>query len=186
MDIAGFLAEHEHYRYIFIFLLAIPEGTILPLVCGFLVSIGFLNPFLTYALIVSGDGVMDSLLYSIGRLGTPMVVRFGLKMGVTSQRLEHVRQRFEANRSKVLITSKLIHGPGTLGLVMAGILRVAYPTFVVNCLSVSVCRMGVLLLLGFLFGHAYEQVGGYVHYYVAGIMLAALAVIVFSRVKKRR
>ena len=185
MDIAGFLAGHEQYRYIFIFLLAIPEGTVLPLVCGFLVSIGFLNPILVYALIVLGDSVMDSLLYSLGRLGTPMVVRFGIKMGLTLERLEHVRQRFETNRSKVLITSKLIHGPGTLGLVMAGILRVAYPTFVVNCLSVSVCRMGALLLLGFLFGHAYEQVGGYVHYYVAGIVLAVLAFIVFSRFKKR-
>ncbi len=185
MDIVSILTNHEQYKYILIFILAVPEGMILALTCGFLFTIGFLNPVLVYLLIVLGDAVMDSLFYSFGRLGTPFMIQFGHKIGMTPERMNSMRQQFESNCLKVIITSKLIHAPGAIGLMMAGVLRIVYPRFAVICLLVTLCRAGILFALGILFGRAYERIGAYFNYYTAGIVIVVLfAVVLYWRFKR--
>lgn len=173
MDITGILMEYEQYKYVLIFLLAIPEATILTLGCGFLISVGFLDPIIAYALIISGDGVADFLFYMLGKLSMPVVATYLYpRIGILQDRIAYVAQQFESNCLRVIAISKLTSSLGIVGLVVAGAIRVPYSTFFASCLLVSLCRIGFLLVLGYLFGRAYQQIGSYFHYCIIGIIFA--------------
>lgn len=165
MDILGILTQHQQYVYIFIFLIAILETTILTLTCGFLITTGILNPFLVYLLIVAGDMAMDMLLYALGKFGMPMITRFGLKIGTSLEIGQQTKKWFLTNHLKLIATSKIIHGFGTIGLIMAGIAGIAYIKFFIICFSVSLCKIGILLIIGILLGRAYEQTANYLNLY---------------------
>lgn len=186
MDIVGILTEYEQYKYVFIFLLSIPEGTILSLVCGFLITTGFLHPILTYILIVLGDMVADFVFYMLGKLSAPVAVYLYPKIGITHERVAYTAQQFESNCLRVIAASKLMSSLGIVGLVVAGTLHVSYGKFFSNCLLVSLCRIGLLFGLGFLFSRAYEQTGSYFNYYTVGVVITiALTFCIYWRFKKR-
>ena len=186
MDIVEILTKYEQYKYAFIFFLAIPEGTILPFVCGFLLTTGFLHPIPTYVLLVSGDAVSDFVLYMLGKLSAPVVAYLYPKIGITQERVVYTAQQFESHCLRVIATSKLMSSFGIVGLVAAGTLRVSYGKFFSSCLLVSLCRIGLLLSLGFLFGRAYEQIGSYFSYYAIGIVIAiSIIFYTYRRCKKR-
>jgi membrane protein DedA with SNARE-associated domain len=185
VDIAEILTKYEQYKYALIFLLAIPEGTILPLICGFLITIGFLHPITTYILIVLGDAVSDFIFYMLGKFSAPVAAYLYPKIGITEERIAYSAQQFESNCLRVIAMSKLMSSLGIVGLVAAGTLRVSYGKFFSSCLLVSLCRIELLLVLGFLFGRVYEQNGSYFNYYVIGIVIVVLFIIYIVRRSKK-
>ncbi|MEK9201532.1 MAG: hypothetical protein AAB944_01020 [Patescibacteria group bacterium] len=186
MDIAWILTQYEQYKYPLIFLLAIPEATVLTFACGFLITVGFLDPIIVYALLVSGDAVADFLFYMLGRASTPVIVAyFYPKIGIFQERIASIGKQFESNCLQVIAISKFTSSIGIVGLVAAGTLRVPYNKFFTSCLLVSLCRIGLLLGLGFLFGRAYGQIGSYVYYYTVGMIVIVIFVFyLFWRLKK--
>ena len=186
MDIVEILKEYEQYKYVFIFLLAIPEGTILPLICGFLITTGFLHPIFTYVLIVLGDTVSDFIFYMLGKFSAPLAAYLYPKIGITEERIAYGAQQFESNCLRVIAMSKVMSSFGIVGLVAAGTLRVSYGKFLSSCMLVSLCRIGFLLALGFLFGRAYEHSGSYFNYYTVGVVIAISFIFYICwRFKKR-
>lgn len=57
------------YKYIILIPLSIIEGPIVTVICGFLVTLKFFNPFLVYVVMVLGDIVGDGLIYYMGYSG---------------------------------------------------------------------------------------------------------------------
>jgi membrane-associated protein len=177
--------QHEILAYAIVFALSIPEGPILTVACGFLAKSGILNPLVVYALVVSGDMIGDSTYYALGRFGgTALLRRVGPRLGFTTARLEDTRKYFEARRMKMLSLSKLVHGVGVLGLVLAGATRFSYRRFCFGCAAISLAQSGILLALGLVTGHAYEEVGRYLNMYAAALTAVAIAVCAFVIVRR--
>lgn len=154
----------EHYKYLLLFPLAVVEGPIITVIAGFLVTLGVLNPFVVYVIVVVGDIVGDTFWYAVGRFGHGGIVR-GLErfFGVTSQKVARAKEKIEQNRFKMTALFKLTQGVGFAGLVAAGLARVSYPLFIVACLLVTLGQVLFYLIVGLLFGHAYQRIGGYLN-----------------------
>ncbi len=168
------------YKYLILMPLAIIEGPIVAVICGFLVTLNILNPLLVYVILVIGDIIGDGIIYYIGYSGK----RFLKYFRVTEEKLEKAKTFFHENHKKAIIMSKLMHGIGFTGLVAAGASHVPYKRYFKTCTLISMIQSAVMIIIGVLFGHAYVQIGKYLDYYAAGVSVIVLAIILFIVFKK--
>jgi len=168
------------YKYLILIPLAIIEGPIITVVCGFLVTMQVFNPFLVYIIMVLGDIVGDGLIYYLGYHGKKLLKYFK----VDENKLEKAKTYFHENHKKAIIMSKLIHGIGFTGLVAAGASHVPYKRYFKTCAIISSIQSLVMLLLGIFFGNAYTVIGKYLNYYAAAVSVVALGVVLFVVIKK--
>lgn len=176
------------YKYALLFPLSIIEGPIVTVIGGFLASLHLMNWVAIYIIVILGDIVGDTLIYSFGRWGGEFFKKHGFRIGVTHERLEVAKEYFTNHHHKALIASKLFHGIGVSGLVAAGILKISYMRFIRTCLVISLLQAAAFLLIGIFFGHAYQQIGQYFDTYAAVIsliLLVTVGLVVFLKLKKR-
>ena len=160
--------------------LAIIEGPIIAVICGFLVTLKVFNPLLVYVILVLGDIVGDGGIYYLGYSGK----RFLKYFKVTEEKLEKAKTYFRDNHKKAIFMSKLVHGIGFTGLLAAGASHVPYKKYFKTCALISIVQSAVMILIGVLFGHAYVQIGKYLNYYAAGISIIVLIVLLIVFIKK--
>ena len=168
------------YKYIILMPLAIIEGPIVAVICGFLVTLKIFNPLLVYIVLVIGDIAGDGVIYYIGYSGK----RFLKYFKITEEKLEKAKQYFSDNHKKAIFISKLAHGIGFTGLIAAGASHVPYQRYFKTCTLISVVQSAVMILVGVLFGHAYVQIGKYLNYYAAGVSVIALVTLLFVFIRK--
>jgi membrane protein DedA with SNARE-associated domain len=168
------------YKYIILIPLAIIEGPIVTIVCGFLVTLKVFNPLLVYVVMVLGDIVGDGWPYYMGYKGKKYLKYFK----ITDEKLENAKKFFHENHKKAITMSKLMHGIGFAGLVAAGASHVPYKRYFITCAIISVIQTFVMLMLGIFFGHAYTQIGKYLNYYAAGVSVLALVIVVIIILRK--
>lgn len=170
------------YKYLILIPLSIIEGPIVTIIAGFLVTMKVFNPVLVYAIMVIGDILGDAGIYYIGYSGK----RFFKFFRVNDEKLEKAKKYFAENRKKALFTSKMVHGIGFTGLLAAGATHVPYKKYFITCGLISVIQSLIMLIIGYLFGHAYVQIGKYLNYYAAAASVIALVVILFIYLKRKK
>lgn len=169
------------YRYFILFPLAVVEGPITTIIAGFLASLGLMNVFIVFAIVMAGDIVGDTGVYMIGRSGGALFSHYFKKH---SDKLNKAKKYFEIHRHKAIVLSKLIHGIGITGLFTAGILRIPYKRYITLCFLTTAVQSTVLLIVGVLFGHAYVQLNKYLNYFSTTTIIAGLIIIFIVVIKK--
>ena len=175
------------YKYLILLPIAILEGPFAAIIVGFLASSGIFNIFVVYLVLVCGDMIGDSLYYGLGRWGGKYLIKHGARLGITHEKLENAKKYFTDYHHKALVISKLAYGVGVSGLVAAGVLKVRYKKFMKTCFFIALVQSAFLLLIGFIFGHAYLQIEKYLNIYAKIIGIVALILIgyfIFSKIKK--
>ena len=170
------------YKYFIVIPLAIIEGPILTVICGFLITLGYFNFWVIYIIMAIGDIIGDAFIYYVGYAGKRYLKYFK----VSEERLETAKQYFKDNHNKAMITSKLVHGIGFVGIIAAGALHVPYKKFFRTCAAVSFIQSMILLIIGVFFGHAYVAIGKYLSDYAAIVSVALLVFFLFYFLKKRK
>ncbi|MFZ2621287.1 MAG: VTT domain-containing protein [Minisyncoccia bacterium] len=165
-----------HYSYFILFPIAVFEGPIISIIAGLLVSTGQMNFLLVILIIMFADIIGDTMYYSLGRWGGKLVHKFGHKIGITHTRLEKTKVYFHENHNKAVVTSKIAHGVGPIGLVLAGILKVPYIRYIRMCFYVTFVQSLILTSVGMLFGHAYVLIDKYLNYFAASVSVGVLTV----------
>ncbi len=174
------------YKYVILFPLAVVEGPILTVIAGLFVKTGVLNLYLVYIIVVLGDMFGDTLAYSIGRFGGPLVLRkFSKLWGITDAKVQKAKEYFDLHHHKTLIFSKIIHGVGVAGLITAGNLKISYKKFFFMCLCVSLMQSAILLTIGVLFGHAYAKINQYLGFFSSATIILAAVIILIIYVKSK-
>lgn len=163
------------YKYLILIPLAIIEGPIISVICGFLVTLGFFNPLLVYIVMVLGDIIGDGIFYYIGYKGKKLFHYFN----VNEEKIEKAKIYFQENHNKAIAGSKIIWGIGTAGLIAAGALHVSYKRYFKTCALYSLAQSLIMMLLGVFFGQAYVLIGKYFNYYASGISVIGLVLIFF-------
>lgn len=157
---AQLIALLTTYKYALLFPLVVIEGPIVTVLGAFLASMGYMNIFAVYAVVIVGDVVGDCFYYAMGRWGgKPFLTRWGKYFGITNERVLRLEQHFEHHTRKTLVIGKLTHAIGVVVLVAAGIARVSFWEFVVFNFLPTLPKSLVFLLVGYYFGQAYHQVG---------------------------
>jgi membrane protein DedA with SNARE-associated domain len=160
--------------------LAIIEGPIVSIICGFLVTLGVFNFVAVYLVMVIGDIVGDGIIYYIGYSGK----RFLHFFKITEEKLEKAKTYFHENHKKAIIMSKLVHGIGFTGLIAAGASHVPYKRYFKTCALISGIQSLVMLIIGIFFGHAYVQIGKYLNYYAGAVSVIVLLILLFIFIRK--
>ncbi len=168
------------YKYLILMPLAIIEGPIIAVVCGFLVTLKIMNPLLVYVILIIGDIVGDGLIYYIGYSGK----RFLKYFKVTEEKLEKAKTYFHENHKKAIFASKLAHGIGFTGLIAAGASHVPYKRYFKTCTLISLVQSAVMITIGIFFGHAYVQIGKYLDYYAAIVSVLVLIILTIIIIRK--
>jgi membrane-associated protein len=172
------------YKYFVLLPLAIIEGPILAIIVGFLCTNGFLNPLIALPVIVLGDIIGDSICYSFGRWGVPPFIRvFASWIGMEKSQITGVRSIYDTYPERVILLSKMTLGVGVAGIYLAGLYKVPYKIFIRICLFTSFCQYIMYLGIGWLFGHAYQQINHYINDIAAFLIILALVIIIFFSTK---
>jgi len=169
------------YGYFILFPISVLEGPIITIIAGFLSSLGIMNVFIAYAVVMAGDVVGDSGLYWIGRGGGNFISRYFQKH---AEKIEKVREYFTTHQRKAIALSKLFHGIGITGLLAAGSLKVPYKRYITICFLTTAAQSIVLITIGVLFGHAYIQLNRYLNYYAAATIVVGLIIIFVIAIRK--
>jgi len=177
-----------NYRYVVLFPLMIVEGPIATVVAGFLTSIGTMNVFIAYAVIIAGDLTGDSLYYLAGRKGgEQFVARWGKYIGINASRAQAIKKLFDAHGGKTLMIGKISHGIGSIFLVGAGLSKMPYGRFLFFNLIASIFKSLALLLIGFYFGQAIIKIN-HVFEFVSAITISIViaGVIVYLNITQSK
>lgn len=169
------------YGYFILFPIAVVEGPIITIIAGFLVSLGIMNVFLVYAVVMAGDIVGDTGVYMMGRSGGALFSRYFKKH---AEKISKAKAYFEVHRHKALVMSKIFHGVGVTGLFTAGMLHIPYKHYITVCFITTTVQSIVLVTIGILFGHAYIQINKYLNYYAASTIIFGAIIIFIIAIKK--
>lgn len=164
------------YKYLILFPIAAIEGPIISIIAGFIVSLGFLSLPISLITIVIADVVVDSCYYAMGRYGRKQTLdRWGHLIGLNSQRVARLEQRYAGHIGRSLIFGKLTFVLGVAFLIASGMAKYPFRKFLLINTSITALKSLVLLIIGYYFGKAYAQIGKYFH--DAAIWTVALLVI---------
>ena len=183
MNPAHFLDLAQQYRYLIIFPITVFEGPIIMVLTGFLVAQGILDFATAYAVLIVGDIFGDVMYYFLGRwIRHPLIWQWRHWFGLNDERIAWLEERFHGSAGRILVLGKVIHGAGSVILMGAGLTNVKFNRFIFYNIVGTIPKTLGLMLLGFFFGAAYQQIDHYLRigaYLGAAILLIALSVGAF-------
>ncbi len=173
------------YKYLLLFPIAVIEGPIITIIAGFLSSIGRLNIFIAYGVIVVGDLVGDTIYYIIGRYGgIQLIKQWGHYVGFNTERVENFKHHFDKHTASTIIWGKLAYAMEMPFLISAGLAKIPYKKFFFYTLIPTLPKSLLFLLIGFYFGKSYSKIDTYLDYTAIGtISLAIILIIIYFVVK---
>jgi len=166
------------YKYLIIFPIVVFEGPIITILTGFLISLGYLNFWIAYPILIAGDLTGDSLYYFIGRFGREKLInKFGRFLGITMENVKKLESHFAKHPKKTLAASKISHGLGPIFMIAAGLAKYSYRKFIIFNLITTGLKTLLLVLVGYYFGETYSKIDTYLDY--TGLILLVLFAIIY-------
>jgi membrane protein DedA with SNARE-associated domain len=159
------------YKYEAIFPVAVAEGPIITIICGFLISRGSLDFFPALLVVFLGDVISDSVFYFLGRGGRHMIgyLKF---LRISEERIQKLENQFKLSPWKTMALAKISYGLGGAFMAASGASRVSWENFIEYIVSLDFVRSSILLAIGFYFGRIALRVGQtYFKYYVAAVII---------------
>ncbi len=182
-----FLQLLPYWGYPLMFVLMFLEGPFATMIAAFLASQGYFNVGIVFVLSVAGDVLGDIGLYHIGYYGGPKVIEKLQKfLKVRDATVETLTKKFHQNSARLIFYVKSTTGLSYITFTLAGALRMKLTKFIKNSILGGLVWSSLLVILGYFFGYAAEQISQYIKY--AGYIIfsaAVIAVIVIGLIKKR-
>jgi membrane-associated protein len=157
-SISQLIALVLQYRYLILLPIAIVEGPIITIICGFLISAGQLNLLLVYAIVMVGDLVGDILWYYLGYYyGHPFIKKHGERFGITEEKVAIVEKNFHTYKHPILFFSKITNGLGFALVVLftAGLSKIPFRRYMLINAVGQFIWSGMLLTAGYFFGNVF-------------------------------
>ena len=165
----------------------IPSELVMPF-AGFLIFSGHFDP-LAVMLASSLGSVAGSLLsYGMGRLGEPVVLRYGRYLLLNVHHLEWTKKFFDRHGGKTIFISRFIPVVRHLISIPAGLARMSLAPFLLYTLVGATLWNGFLTYLGVRLKENWWIIQRYTHIldYIIVAVLLAVAAYFFWRLKHSR
>jgi len=165
------------YKYWILFPISVIEGPIITMIGGALIALGQISALPAYLILILGDLVGDFAYYAMGRFGRHRFIRkWGSRFGLTETRVQAVVDHFEKHPGKTLLFGKMTHAAGMVVLVAAGIANISLWKFLWYNFLGSIPKTLILVLLGYFFGEAYNQINTGLNYF-SGVVMIILVLV---------
>ena len=147
------------YRYWILIPLSFIEGPIVAFVAGTLAAGGVFNMYFLAALFFIRDVGLDAAYYAMGYFGgrTTFTERMLLKLGVTGDHLEKVRELWARRPGTTMLIGKLSYGIASAFIVVAGMVKMPLRIFFTYGALVAILEYGSLLCIGYFFGASFGR-----------------------------
>ncbi len=168
--------------------LPVPDETLL-VFTGYLIFRGKLHPVGAFLAAVAGAWTGISGSYLIGRtLGVGAVHRYGKYIHFTEDRLAYVHRWFDRIGHWMLVVGYYIIGVRHFTAIVAGMSKLAYPTFIAYAWTGGALWVATFLTMGYFLGENWRPAAELVHQYVvyASIGIVAIAALWYFFWKKPR
>jgi membrane protein DedA with SNARE-associated domain len=176
LNVQGILELMTQYGYAILFPVSILEGPIVATLAGFLVSLGKLDPFIVFGILLCGDIVGDTIYYFLGRVfRREKVPRWLSFLGITEHNVHIFESYFKKHDWKIILLAKT-QAVGSVILFTAGFARMPYRKFILLNIAGSIPKIILFEGIGFYFGEAYHQLNTYFGY-AAWISLGTAVVL---------
>jgi membrane protein DedA with SNARE-associated domain len=160
-----------HYKYLAIFPIAVTEGPIISIICGFLVSRGVLSFVWVFLVVWSGDLISDSFFYYLGRGGKRFIKEWNF-FKINDERIAKIEQQYERSPWKTMIVAKVSYGLGMVFMVASGVSKMSFKKFIYFAGVLNAFRSLVLIAIGYYFGKLALRLGPtYITYYTVGVLV---------------
>lgn len=179
------------YKYFALFPLAVFEGPIITIITGFFSSLGYINFFGAYFVIVAGDLVGDVLHYAFGRYGgRKFIDKWGRFIGVGEREVGSLEKQYEKRGQKLLFIGKMTHGVGGAFLIAAGVIKMPFDKYIFSNFLATLIKSMILLIVGYYFGQAFTAINSYLEKIavlsIAITVTMAVAYILYHRQKTKK
>ncbi len=155
------------YKYWIILPLAVIEGPVITIIASFLASIGLLNIFFVYLLVLLGDILGDIIHYFVGRIGGIRIIKkYGHYFKVNEDSIDEVKTKYFNSKNslwKIITLSKITHAPSSLVMLVSGMVKVDFKQFLIITTTNNIFKVLAFVLLGFFFGKSYLVIENYIN-----------------------
>ena len=166
------------HGYFILFPLVVVEGPMVTIIAGFLASLGFLNPFIAYAVIVAGDLGGDVLYYCAGRWWLKSafykIIAF---FKISMRRVKRTENALKSHRGEILFFGKLSHVIGVFILFIAGRAEIPFGEYVWFNFLATLPKSLILLSVGYFFGNTITNFSRALDYTVLGLFVLTIIFI---------
>ncbi len=165
------------YKYAVLFPIAAFEGPIVSLVIGYLIYLGYLSFLPSFAILILGDLIPDTIYYYIGRLGNKkdFIKKYSSNLRFIADNFTIIEKLWRDHPQKTMFLSKLAYGLSTPFLISAGLVNMTYKKFCSCAIPVTILQYAVIMMIGYYLGHSYELASKYIQY--TGILIAIILVV---------
>lgn len=171
------LAISPLLRYAILFVLVAVEGPLITMVAGFLGSAHLINVYLAYFVIICADVISDMAYFWFGWWGgRQLEKRYSALTKLAPARLEKLQSFFLRHPKKAIIIGKLTHVVGVPVIIVAGISRIKFWTFVFYDTLGTIPKSLIFLVIGYYFGYASDALNRDLKY---GTLIGGLIVLIF-------
>ncbi|MDQ6477773.1 DedA family protein [Dyadobacter sp. LHD-138] len=156
-------------------------GDYLVFLAGVFCGTGILNvPILVLILCMFAAAVLGSLVgYIFGKYFGDIFANKPDSLFFKKKHLQTTRKYFDKYGSRTLIVSRFLPIVRTFAPILAGLVKMPFPSFLLNNVVGGAIWIGLLTGGGYLFGEKFPWIVDYVHY----IILFFLAVTTFTVIK---
>jgi len=167
----------QQYGYWILYPLMIVEGPIVTLIGGGLAAMGILRLEIVFLLSVAGDLTMDIGLYYFGLYGNKRLRKWIAKHKRLERKRSQIQRFFKNHGGKVIFFVKISSGLCYITFITAGMIKMPLGKFLRFSLIGGVLWSGSLVLLGYFYGHLYQEISGKIEQ--AGIIIISLVMLTF-------
>lgn len=145
------LEQLLNYPYAFLVPLAIFEGPLVAVACGVGAALGYLNPFIAFAILIGGDVLPDLVYWVLGRWGSTMawVRRVATRVTILREHLPSLEELWFKRTLSTFLTVKLAWGISAPFVVSAGLSGLPLRRFLMASIILSVPYLGALMGVGY-------------------------------------
>jgi membrane protein DedA with SNARE-associated domain len=174
------------YKYLILFPIIAIEGPITTVLAGFMASMGLMNFFVAYVVILAGDMAGDSLYFALGYWGREKLIkRWGKFLGITLERVGGLEKHFKSHTGKTIIIGKISHVFGVVVLLAAGLAKIKFREFFKFDFIATIPKSLILIFTGYYFGKAaIQSIKSFDAVALQALFVAILLIAVYLAIKK--
>ncbi len=145
------------YKYWVLVPLGIIEGPIVAFACGAAASLGYIQPFIAYGILLACGVFPDMMWYTIGKYGSGLTFSKNpsSQFGVIRDNLSSLHPLWDEHPFLAMLSSKLAYGISAPFLVSAGLAKMPFGKFMRYSVSITAMYLGFLLATGYFFAAYY-------------------------------
>lgn len=165
------------YKYVILLPLGMIGGPIITVIASFLASLGILDVYIVYIVVLFGNVTGDIIYYLIGSIGgRKFIPKYGHYLGVTEERIKYAENHNQKHLGKTLFFAKITEVAVIPILIVMGITKVNFRKFLVTVVSIEIPKILMFTLIGFYFGKYYILIKQYLDTSVASVFVVAVVV----------